>query len=72
MGNAARKARKKSGEKFTPKPAKTPTVRYTKSGRRITGIPEGFTEQDLRAIMSGAEKIRAKMDADIRALQFPN
>lgn len=71
MSNAARKARKKSGEKFV-KPVKTPTVRYTGRGEAVRNVPSHLTDEQWSAIMGGADKIRAKMDAEIRSLQFPN
>lgn len=71
MSGAARKARKRSGEKYT-KAQKTPTVRYTEQGKAVRNVPAALTAAQWSAIMGGADKIRARMDAEIRALQFPN
>lgn len=48
MSNAARKARKKSGEKFQPKPAKTPTGTY------IPKAEEKKAHRDFRSKMNEA------------------
>ena len=57
MGNAKRKARKQAGEKYEPKPAKTPTGHYrTAQERRLAQRSFRHTIDDL--IRNAAAKLR--------------
>lgn len=57
MGNAKRKARKQAGEKYQPKPAKTPTGHYrTTQERRLA--QRSFRSSIDEMIRKAAAKLR--------------
>lgn len=60
MSNAARKARKKSGEKFV-KAQKTPTVRYTERGKAVHGVPPAMSVEEWRQMLAASRSIIHKM-----------
>lgn len=59
MSGAARKARKRSGEKYT-KAQKTPTVRYTEQGKAVRGLPPAMSLEDWQGMMAMAASISRK------------
>lgn len=56
MSNEARKARKKAGEKYQPKPPKVPTGYLGKGSMRL---PTPLSREDLALAMSVARKAYA-------------
>lgn len=63
MRNAARKARKKAGEKYQPKPAKVPTHPYVAKGevgKHRRGVRDGINQ----IIRDAAAKLRKEEGLD--------
>ncbi|QWS69470.1 hypothetical protein SEA_NECROPHOXINUS_108 [Microbacterium phage Necrophoxinus] len=64
MSGAARKARKRSGEKFI-KAQKTPTVRYTERGKAVHGLPPAMSVEDWQNMMATTRAIMQKAGVDV-------